>query len=847
MQFLDLAGVKKFKQYVDENITTVTTQIGEKIDTVKVGTTNYTPTNGIVSLPAYPTTLPASDVSAWAKASTKPTYTATEVGAISGVTFNGNNATVTNEIAAITATIPELYVNITYNDLVTNRNQNKLIPGSYYRITDYVTTTTDTESRSMGHQFDIVVLAINESTLSEEAFAEHHEGDTYFTNSNLAAWKIWYALDNDTSRFAWADSTNGKGVIYRMIDEHRNDVPYDFKNIQFKRYAVNIAEDFSDTISYLSGLCVAPSTLPNTYVKPLTLNTATYKWYYTFSQLGSTWDVEAEDSTIAIGVKQTNDVFIANKSYRAPYALNNIVIALGSCMSGSIMNASQYSDLPAGQNCSFLEGCADLTLMGDVCNLNALTQFRRNIILGADFRHCHIATDVQDNAIFSLAGVSFNEFGDRFISNYIAVTTAFSGNIFADNCYSNKIISARIKDNSFQSLTYSEFNLAGQNLQRNKFSAPANGVKFTGGPVQYNEFGALTQICNVVGGIGYSRFFAGVHYVDITCPNGYGFISIDSVNPLIGTSTEHIKINNTNFAVQVHGSSLGTIKTPKIEVISDGSMIASWRDSNGKLVVMRSTDKGTTWESVTDYIDYDTYNEDQETIAGALTSLNDRIKTIEDADYDSQLQNASKVNSVTLNNIPATLNNKVAKLTLTTEPAGAGNVVTDIAINGTIVTVTKGNVDLSSKEDSVNKVTSISASSTDTQYPSAKCMWDVIGDVEAVLDEIITPTPQISVADTLNIESGYNSSTQLSNSTTFRVVGDYLTANVTMTKSGTDAAMFTLSPTSVNKNDALAGKDVTITYKPTSVGTHTMTITFASTGATSKTMTVTGTATESDV
>ena len=175
MQFLDLAGVKKFKQYVDENFTTaeehenaelvtaaainnlndrlidiedsaasttyvdtavagivnsapttldtlnelatalgndpnfattVATQIGQKVDTVKVGTTNYTPTNGVVSLPAYPTTLPASDVSAWAKASTKPTYTATEVGAISGVTFNGNNATVTNGVAAIVADVP---------------------------------------------------------------------------------------------------------------------------------------------------------------------------------------------------------------------------------------------------------------------------------------------------------------------------------------------------------------------------------------------------------------------------------------------------------------------------------------------------------------------------------------------------------------------------------------------------------------------------------------------------------------------------------------------------------------------------------------------------------------------
>lgn len=50
---------------------------------VKVGSTSYSPSSGIVNLPAYPTTLPASDVSSWAKASSKPSYTASEVGAIS--------------------------------------------------------------------------------------------------------------------------------------------------------------------------------------------------------------------------------------------------------------------------------------------------------------------------------------------------------------------------------------------------------------------------------------------------------------------------------------------------------------------------------------------------------------------------------------------------------------------------------------------------------------------------------------------------------------------------------------------------------------------------------------------
>lgn len=39
-------------------------------------------------------------------------------------------------------------------------------------------------------------------------------------------------------------------------------------------------------------------------------------------------------------------------------------------------------------------------------------------------------------------------------------------------------------------------------------------------------------------------------------------------------------------------------------------------------------------------------------------------------------------------------------------------------------------------EEVANKVTSISGSSTDTQYPSAKCVYDIVGDVESILDEI---------------------------------------------------------------------------------------------------------------
>lgn len=60
--------------------------------TVNLGTVSYVgtgTTDVTVNLPAYPTSLPASDVYAWAKRPTKPTYTAAEVGALTQATADG--------------------------------------------------------------------------------------------------------------------------------------------------------------------------------------------------------------------------------------------------------------------------------------------------------------------------------------------------------------------------------------------------------------------------------------------------------------------------------------------------------------------------------------------------------------------------------------------------------------------------------------------------------------------------------------------------------------------------------------------------------------------------------------
>ena len=123
-------------------------------------------------------------------------------------------------------------IDTTYANLTSLANNDKLIPGTFYRIIDYTCTTSSPDTLSAGHVFDVIVRADSTNTLGEDARAAIHAGDTYFINNKLSAWKLKYCLQNDESRFAWA-SSNGTGVIYYMKDEFGNEASYDFKNILF--------------------------------------------------------------------------------------------------------------------------------------------------------------------------------------------------------------------------------------------------------------------------------------------------------------------------------------------------------------------------------------------------------------------------------------------------------------------------------------------------------------------------------------------------------------------------------------------------------------------------------------
>lgn len=123
---------------------------------------------------------------------------------------------------------------ITYSELVELINTNSLNPGQEYRITDYTFTTTQEFTASANHDFDIIVSALNTNTLNENAKAVCKENDEYFKNSKLNLWELKYSIYNDKNKYGWADTENGKGVIYWLKDEFNNEAGYDFKNLIYK-------------------------------------------------------------------------------------------------------------------------------------------------------------------------------------------------------------------------------------------------------------------------------------------------------------------------------------------------------------------------------------------------------------------------------------------------------------------------------------------------------------------------------------------------------------------------------------------------------------------------------------
>ena len=318
----------------------------------------------------------------------------------------------------------------------------------------------------------------------------------YFASSNLSAWKLKYCLDNDTTRFAWADSTNGKGVIYRMIDEFNNDVPYDFKNIQFKHpkdtttypyyyytFASGNVEDNTDCSLNIACVCYS-NTIKNTILKGENINE---------TSMGL-------NQIIFIGT-----VCISN-TFGYDCQTNSFGDFCGYNTFGNVCTGNTFGD-----GCvfnTFGNTCGGNTFGGD-CMFNTFGNDYMNNTFGSNYRNNSFGSSYGNNIfgdnyqynIFG-NGYSDNTFGSSYscntfgngISRNIVGNYCFY-NTFGNDCVDNTIgnnCQSNTLENECAEITfgdYCSYNTLGNMCYRIKFASDSSTSATKYNYYQYNHFG----------------------------------------------------------------------------------------------------------------------------------------------------------------------------------------------------------------------------------------------------------------------------------------------------------------------------------------------------------------------
>jgi hypothetical protein len=140
---------------------------------------------------------------------------------------------------------------ITYSELVSEIDGSDLIPGTYYRITDFQTcydqpnynydgSSITTGNYKQGDVSPIIVFAISSDSLASDAYQPEYPNDS-----------IKYDVT-----FSQTEVTEGEAfgrIIYRK-DAQGNAFDYDFREVLFKRYDAYFSEEvYSGTISITAG------------------------------------------------------------------------------------------------------------------------------------------------------------------------------------------------------------------------------------------------------------------------------------------------------------------------------------------------------------------------------------------------------------------------------------------------------------------------------------------------------------------------------------------------------------------------------------------------------------------
>ena len=390
---------------------------------------------------------------------------------------------------------------LTYSELKAKRDAGELKPGASYRITDYVAMTNGNGgSVGAGHRFDIIVVADSTYELNEDARASVHDGDLpddtvdgdirtkYFDGNRLTAWKVLYCLDNDTTRFGWANA-DCRGIVYRLIDEFGNDCPYDFKGLKFSspkdgtlRYTFDSGDDPSENVDL------------------------------------------SNDGFVNLVHGNRIGRYV---SQNAVQELNCIVMNGRGCRGNTFSDDCRRMAIGAGSGYNtFSDGCYGNTI-GDSCSRNTFGGGCRGNTIGNGCADNTFGDGCVDNSVG--ASCSCNTFGGSFYGN--SVGDRCFGNVFGSNCSENTL-GSYCMNNSFGCDCYG--NLFGSYYCGNILGDLCHSILFKNGPNGKDYVSYVT----VESGNGYITFdlrgesSASEPYRNVTVTHGVNDVSTEIVKTI---------------------------------------------------------------------------------------------------------------------------------------------------------------------------------------------------------------------------------------------------------------------------------------------------------------------------
>jgi len=372
-------------------------------------------------------------------------------------------------------------VNTTYSELTGLKNIAGLVPGQYYRISDfrlmwYNQSINDTGVKSGIAPEPLSVLAISNNKIFHEARSEFYPQDTIYYDIDASGSYTWGTLNNNVA------IPNFKGWIYRRIDHKLNiDIGWDWRNI-----TVNCCRPVMTGIPIYTG-----TTIYNQFsvVRGFSILT-TGKLYYSLVNSNSGNNLANSNYWLPVShFTEGNTYFSTNENFGfIAYNKNGIFVELPADPSKRIQQPTFTSSLTA-QGVSSLINCKNIKIQDGYSNVIFGNGFSSNII-GNRFDSNTIGNSFNSNVIGN--GFNFNTVGDIFTSNAIGdnfnsnVTRSnFNYNSIGDNFYYNTIgtsFYSHTIGNNFGSNTVGSFFYS--NIIGNSFNTNTIGNNFN-----YNSIG----------------------------------------------------------------------------------------------------------------------------------------------------------------------------------------------------------------------------------------------------------------------------------------------------------------------------------------------------------------------